>query len=292
MIRIKQGNDYQTVTPTMFPDGTSQVWKLDLEKYNSNKHLELVWDFEQEVEIIWLNQLVELLFQDDFELDTLYIPYLPYARQDKLVTNETTFAKKVFVEMLPYMIGKIVTLDCHSDKFNSMRIIENIPATQYINRAIRESTADVLVFPDKGYKTLNQKIGLIYGDSITLERCDEILKRLEAKGFASDNVVFGIGSYTYQMVTRDTLGFAMKATNIVVNGEEIPLFKDPKTDTDKTKKSAKGLLSVHNVLGKMILISDGDRATEASGLLTTLYKDGEFEKFETLVEIRERLASN
>lgn len=51
---------------------------------------------------------------------------------------------------------------------------------------------------DKGYKTLDQHIGLIYGDSITLDRAEEILKRLEAKGFASDNVVFGVGSYTYQ----------------------------------------------------------------------------------------------
>lgn len=51
---------------------------------------------------------------------------------------------------------------------------------------------------DKGFKTLNQKIGLIYGDSITLSRADEILRRLAEKGFASDNVVFGVGSASYQ----------------------------------------------------------------------------------------------
>lgn len=149
---------------------------------------------------------------------------------------------------------------------------------------------------NKGYKTLNQKIGLIYGDSITLERADEILKRLEAKGFASDNVVFGIGSYTYQMVTRDTLGFAMKATNIVVDGEEIPLFKDPKTDSG-TKKSAKGLLSVMAEIledgsEKLFLLNDVDRETENQSLLTTLFQDGKFLKHETLAEIRERLANS
>ena len=51
---------------------------------------------------------------------------------------------------------------------------------------------------DKGYKELDAHIGLIYGDSITPNRAREILRRLEKKGFASSNVVFGIGSATYQ----------------------------------------------------------------------------------------------
>lgn len=94
-----------------------------------------------------------------------------------------------------------------------------------------------------GYKTLNQRIGLIYGDSITIDRATEILERLKNKGFAADNIVFGVGSYTYQYVTRDTLGFAMKATYTEVADTGINIFKDPKTDNG-TKKSAKGLLRV------------------------------------------------
>lgn len=64
----------------------------------------------------------------------------------------------------------------------------------------------------KGFKELDPHIGLIYGDSITLERARQINNRLKAKGFATTNWVAGIGSYTYQFVTRDTYGFAMKAT--------------------------------------------------------------------------------
>lgn len=93
-----------------------------------------------------------------------------------------------------------------------------------------------------GHKLLDDHIGLIYGDSITTVRCEAILQRLFEKGYASGNSVFGIGSYTYQCVTRDTFGFAVKATYTVVNGKEIPIFKDPKTDSNK--KSAKGLLYV------------------------------------------------
>ena len=71
---------------------------------------------------------------------------------------------------------------------------------------------------EKGYKLLDGHIGLIYGDSITTERQLEILEGLKQKGFASYNVVLGIGSYTYEYVTRDTFGFAMKATYGEVNG--------------------------------------------------------------------------
>jgi nicotinamide phosphoribosyltransferase len=147
---------------------------------------------------------------------------------------------------------------------------------------------------EKGYKLLDSHIGLIYGDSITLDRAEEILSRLEAKGFAADNVVFGVGSYTYQYSTRDTLGFAMKATNITQDGKDIPLFKDPKTDNG-TKKSAKGLLMVDwitplsNEKPFLAVFDNQTRENEADGELTTLFKDGEFKKLETIVDIRERL---
>jgi nicotinamide phosphoribosyltransferase len=152
---------------------------------------------------------------------------------------------------------------------------------------------------DKGYKTLDSHIGLIYGDSITLERAEEILSRLEAKGFAADNIVFGVGSYTYQFNTRDTLGFAMKATHAVINGVDTPLWKDPVTDTDKTKKSAKGFLSVtefveydedDNPMYQYKLINDVPRGLEQNefNALTTLFKDGQFLKHETFADIRKR----
>lgn len=94
----------------------------------------------------------------------------------------------------------------------------------------------------RGYKVLDSHIGLIYGDSITLERAKAIFERLAAKGFASSNVVLGIGSYTYQCNTRDTYGFAMKATAMVCDGVEHALFKDPVTD-DGIKRSFRGYVS-------------------------------------------------
>ena len=95
----------------------------------------------------------------------------------------------------------------------------------------------------KGYKVLDPHIGAIYGDSITLDRFEEILKQLKEKGFASSNIVVGVGSYTYQYNTRDTFGFAVKSTYSVVNEKERFLFKDPKTD-DGTKRSQRGMVAV------------------------------------------------
>ena len=83
----------------------------------------------------------------------------------------------------------------------------------------------------EGFKVLDSHIGAIYGDSITLEIAKEICEKLYKKGFATTNVVFGIGSYSYQYATRDSFGFAVKATYAVVNSEERMLFKDPKTDS-------------------------------------------------------------
>lgn len=127
----------------------------------------------------------------------------------------------------------------------------------------------------KGYKVLDEHIGLIYGDSISLTRQLDIFQRLKAKGFASSNVVLGIGSFTYQYVTRDTLGWAMKATWGIVDGEPREIFKDPATD-DGTKKSAKGLMA-------HFVDADGnwtfkDQATveeEADTALVTIYRNGE-----------------
>ncbi|MCX4260615.1 MAG: hypothetical protein OSJ33_05040 [Muribaculaceae bacterium] len=137
-----------------------------------------------------------------------------------------------------------------------------------------------------GYKVLNSKVGMIYGDSITLERQKEIYRRLEEKGFAATNLVLGVGSFTYQFKSRDSLGFAMKATWCQVNGESREIFKDPKTD-DGVKKSLKGLICVKkDQMGKYYAIDQVAPEVEATGELQTVFEDGRLLKEWTLSEIR------
>ena len=168
-----------------------------------------------------------------------------------------------------------------------------------------------------GYKELDPHIGTIYGDSITLDRAQQICKRLKAKGFASTNVVFGIGSFTYQYNTRDTFGFAVKATygevlkssfnkvggidsrgnvydeqHLSQKLESREIWKDPITD-DGTKKSAKGLLYVGWDADKKEYYLK-DQVTKKMyesdhNALQPVFKDGKLLIEWTLQEIRERI---
>jgi nicotinamide phosphoribosyltransferase len=151
----------------------------------------------------------------------------------------------------------------------------------------------------KGYKKLDSHIGAIYGDSITLERAENIFNRLAAKGFASTNIVLGVGSYSLQYVTRDTHGFAQKATYVEVefmNGHNetfidgIEIFKDPATDVGKTKKSARGLIAVHeDENGELYIKDQCTWEEEKGGVMQVIFENGEFFNQTTLTEIRKRI---
>ncbi len=153
----------------------------------------------------------------------------------------------------------------------------------------------------KGFKSLDSHVGAIYGDSINPRLYDEILSRLADKGYCSDVIVVGVGSYSYQYLTRDTLGSAVKATFGVVDGVGRGILKDPKTG-DGHKKSAFGILSVVDMAGsgqaEELALSDGevDIPAEAiyegnfcTGLLVPVFRNGKLLKFQTLSEIRQRL---
>ena len=142
---------------------------------------------------------------------------------------------------------------------------------------------------DKGYKVLDPHIGMIYGDAITLERQKEIYRRLEAKGFAATNIVLGFGSFTYQYKSRDSLGFAMKATWCRINGEPHDIFKQPKTDSG-TKNSLKGLIRVEIDERKRYYAADCvSPEAEAGGCLRPIFRDGELLKEYTLEEVRQNI---
>ena len=184
--------------------------------------------------------------------------------------------------------------------------VENQEYAQQRYKGVIELLWDIFggTINSKGYKVLNEHIGCIYGDAITLERAEEICRRLEAKGFASSNIVFGIGSYTYNMNTRDTFGFALKTTYGVVNGKELMLYKDPITD-DGTKKSQKGMVSVFRdeyfdelMYRDEYTKKDKEEAIEMRKvhptdehyeMLQTVFLNGELVKEYNLQEIRDRL---
>lgn len=147
---------------------------------------------------------------------------------------------------------------------------------------------------EQGFKVLDPHIGAIYGDSITLDRQIQIYERLAKKGFAVTNVVLGVGSYTYQMNTRDSLGFAAKGAWFEVmndNGdrEQFNIYKDPITDKG-SKKSLKGMCAVHvDENGEFFVQTECTHEQEMTGMLKTIYENGEFFNQTTLTKVRENL---
>lgn len=168
MIQIKNLNTgfIHIVRPTMFPDGTSQVWKLPLN--NIGGFCRVMWNFESEAELIHLIQLITLLHVSGIHIDELYVPYLPYGRQDKHASNEATFALLPFLHMLPELTAFCMTLDAHSNV--SSGVFSSYSPLKYIKRAIKGSRADVLVFPDSGAKTRSLTSDLPVRDFVVLDK--------------------------------------------------------------------------------------------------------------------------
>lgn len=142
---------------------------------------------------------------------------------------------------------------------------------------------------EKGYNLLDSHVGLIYGDSITLDRANSICFCLRLKGFASINIVFGIGSFTYQYVTRDTDGYAVKATFAIIDGKDTEIYKSPKGAA--FKRSAKGLTAVFKNESGEFYLKDGATWEEVLNCeFVLIYQDGKVHKTYTLQEVRDNLA--
>lgn len=151
----------------------------------------------------------------------------------------------------------------------------------------------------KGYKVLDPHVKAIYGDSITIQRCETIYKILIENGFACNNVSLGVGSFSMQCIeeegmlkpfTRDTFSACIKATYCEVAGKPISIFKDPKEGG--FKKSQKGVCRVFRDAEGKIVFQDGYTMESVLGqenLLETVFKDGVLVREQSLAEIRERL---
>ena len=151
----------------------------------------------------------------------------------------------------------------------------------------------------KGYKVLDPHVKAIYGDSITIQRCQKIYGILAEHGFACSNVALGVGSFSFQCVeengmlkpfTRDTFSSCIKATYCEINGKPYPIFKNPKDGG--FKKSQKGCCVVmEDEWG--IYYEDGYTWEEAStfeeNLLQPIFYNGKMVKEYTLAEVRNNL---
>lgn len=254
--------------------------------------------------------------------------------------DERTFVKRLLTEVYPHASFSMV-----SDTYDYWRLVDEILPS--LKEEILNHDGKLLIRPDsgdiieisvktvehlwnifggtvnsKGYKVLDKHIGCVYGDGVTPNRAKKIYQQLMDKGFASNNIVFGAGSFSFNAFelekedgsvditccTRDTFSIAIKSTCGVVNCKEIEIFKDPKTDRDSGggnfKKSQRGCCNVwrDETSGK-ICFKDGlpisivdDRFNsfyyidESESLFYIYFKDGEMYSDQSLYNIREYLS--
>ena len=232
--------------------------------------------------------------------------------------DEITFVKRLLTELYPNTSFSMV-----SDTYDYWNMVNNIiPACK---DEIMAHNGKLLIRPDsgdmvdisirtieklwevfggtvnaKGYKELDPHIGLIYGDGCTLNRVAEIYKILKERGFAANNIVFGVGAFCFHalfdendkmtVITRDTFGMAMKATYGVFGDKKLFIYKDPKTDEGNLKKSHKGCCAVMETRDGFECIDRCEHwVKDEYTFLKTVFKDGKLTRSDDLMTIRRRL---
>ncbi len=230
--------------------------------------------------------------------------------------DEVTFVKRLLNELYPDTSFSMV-----SDTYDYWNMVNNI--LPQVKEDVLKHDGKLLIRPDsgdivdisvktveklweifggtvnsKGYKVLNSHIGIIYGDGCTLANVETVWSELEKRGFAANCITYGVGAFCFSTiiengkliaVTRDTFGIAMKATYGIINGKKLMIYKDPKTDTSKLKKSHKGCCEVY--VGEDGKLACQDELLEMSkdSLLTTVFRDGNIVREDTFSNIRRRL---
>lgn len=237
--------------------------------------------------------------------------------------DERTFLKRLLTELYPN-----TSFSCVCDSYDYWNVVENIlPSLRteilahngcFLVRGDSGDCVEVVtqtVFKlwdifggtvnSKGYKVLDPHVKALYGDSITVQRAEEIYIILMENGFSAQNVALGVGSFSFHCIeedgvlkpfTRDTFSSCIKACDAIIDGKEYPIFKDPKTDRDTGngfKKSQKGCCIVTtDSNGELVYVDEKtweEAYNDPCNLLKPIFKDGKLLKETSLKEIRNTL---
>lgn len=258
--------------------------------------------------------------------DTADNPDYEYADIDP--HRERIFIKRALTELYPN-----TSFSCVSDSYDYWNVVDNILPTlkdEILNHngcmLVRGDSGDCVkvvtetVFHlwdifggtvnTKGYKVLNPHVKALYGDSITIQRAEQIYEILEKNGFAANNVSLGVGSFSFHCIqedgelkvfTRDTFSMAQKSvyaefTDENGNVTKMPVYKDPKTDREagggNFKKSQKGCVVVSKNNDGSYTFTDGynwDETDNEYNALRPIFRDGKMVVDDDLATIRQRL---
>ena len=140
---------------------------------------------------------------------------------------------------------------------------------------------------EKGYKVLPPQVRVIQGDGIDYTMTRAILTTMKLKNWSTDNIAFGMGGALLQKLDRDTQQCAFKCSDIVIDGEHRPVFKDPVGDSGK--KSKAGRLKLIRTDQGLSTVVQGE-APEAEDQLVEVFRDGKILQDYSFSDIRKRAA--
>lgn len=141
-------------TKFRFPGGELQV---RFEQRIACQSVRVKWQYQSDAELVEVALIKDALCQMGVSVFLLDIPYLPYARQDRVCSTGESFALQVFAELVNALDFDLVTChDPHNEKvfrrlFNSTHVVSQADlcfATLGDEKLCDD--IDVIVFPDEG----------------------------------------------------------------------------------------------------------------------------------------------
>lgn len=219
----------QPVPTTMFPDNTSQVWKLPDTILLASNWTHITWKFSNEGEFLQIAQLKDLL--DLYGIrSTLRIKYLPYGRQDKIVANHTTFALTTFAKLLNSLhFEEVIIHDPHSQI--ALDLISNSKAIyprEHLLNIMSELKVDALCYPDHGAVSKYTKIPelpyvnfpYLYGEKVRDQATGNILSYKVIGNPAGKNILIVDdicdGGMTFKLLAKDLLAAGANEVSLFV----------------------------------------------------------------------------
>lgn len=219
------------VNTTVFPDNTSQVWQVKQIELPDTNWVYITWEYVHEGEFMQLAQLKMLLEARGFR-SALKIKYLPYARQDKEVSNTATFALRSFAQLLNTLnFEEIIIMDPHS--LVAIDLIKNSRAIYPVEQVMKIANmmeADLFCYPDHGAVVKYTGGGDVqkeiydypctYGEKVRDQLTGNILS-YRLTGDVKDKKVLIVddicdGGMTFKLLAKDLLAAGATEVNLFV----------------------------------------------------------------------------
>ena len=216
---------------TMFPDNTSQVWKLHEQTLKESNYAHVTWEFQHEGEFMHLAQLRSLLRINGIKTD-LKLKYLPYGRQDKRIANDATFALWTFATLLNFLgFNEVVCMDPHS--LIAADLIMNFKAVYPLDQVMKiayDLNIDLFAYPDAGAvdkytggEDVQKEIydyPCIYGEKVRDQATGNITS-YKLIGSPADKKVLIVddicdGGMTFKLLTKDLLAAGATEVHLFV----------------------------------------------------------------------------